>query len=125
MHFISRYYGSTIGVPASSGWMDSTTFELGDLYVQDNYCITDLNVKKSDIESTLNYSKTNTQKLVLNFTSCYLDGAFPPTYAGTAGRDINAWFKGVLNSTTGSTGVIVADFISADICELIYGRNFL
>lgn len=124
MLFISRFNGN-IGVPAYFGWQDSTTFEMGELYVQDNYCITDLEIKKQDILSALQFSKTNSSHLVLNFTSCYLDGAFPPTYAGTAGREINLWFKGVLKSTTGSTGVIVADFISADISKLIYGRNFL
>ena len=51
-------------------------------------CI-NIDIKKQDILSTIKYSKENNDKLVLNFTSCYLDYGFPPTYAGTSARLIN------------------------------------
>ena len=97
-------------------------FILNDLYVQDNYCINDIDVKKQDILNTIKYSKTNTDKLVLNFTSCYLDNAFPPTYAGTAARLINPWFYDVIDNDD-KLGIIVADFITLELAKSIYMRN--
>ena len=121
IYILSRY-DLEIGIPAYAGWADSATFELNDLYVQDNYCIDDINVKKEDILNTLNYSKNNTDKLVLNFTSCYLDNAFPPTYAGTAARLINPWFYDVIDNDD-KLGIIVADFITLELAKSIYMRN--
>ena len=83
----------------------------------------DVNAKEY-IESTINFSKNNKDKLVLNFTSCYLSNAFPPTYAGSAALEINPWLMGYLKNYNGKTGVIVADFITQDLAKAIYGRNF-
>ena len=124
MFFISRYYSNTIGISAYSGWLDSTTFELGDLYVQDNYCINDIETKKSDITNTLLFSKSNNDKLVLNFSSCYLDSGFPPTYALSTAKNINVWLNDYLQTFNGSTGIIVADYITAELAQTIYSRNF-
>ena len=120
--FILSRCNIDIGIPAYFGWADSTSFELNNLYVQDNYCINDIDVKKQDILNTIKYSKTNTDKLVLNFTSCYLDNAFPPSYAGTAARLINPWFYDVIDNDD-KLGIIVADFITLELAKSIYMRN--
>ena len=123
IYILSRY-DLEIGIPAYAGWADSATFELDDLYVQDNYCIDDINVKKEDILNTLNYSKNNADKLVLNFTSCYLDNEFPPTYAGKAARLINPWLIKQIDNND-KLGIIVADFITLELAQSIYMRNIV
>ena len=123
IYILSRF-NSTIGINAYEGWEDSTTFALNDLYVQDNYSIDDINIKKKDIESTINFSKDNKDKLVLNFTSCYLNNAFPPTYAGTAALTINPWLINKINNNKDTLGIIVADFINKELAESIYMRNY-
>ena len=124
IYILSRF-SSEIGIQAYMGWQDSTTFTIDNLYVQDNYCIDDIYIKKEDILNTLNYSKTNQDKLVLNFTSCYLDYGFPPTYAAPPAKDINPWLIKTINENDDSVGIIVADFISKEMASAIYKRNIL
>lgn len=123
IYVLSRY-NLEFGIPAYSGWVDDDTFELNGLYIQDNYCIEDIEEKKKDIVDTINYSNNN-DCLVLNFTSCYLDNAFPPTYAGTTARIINPWFIKYISSCDAKLGIIVADFMSADLAKSIYRRNII
>lgn len=123
IYILSRF-NSTIGINAYEGWEDSTTFALNDLYVQDNYSIDDINIKKKDIENSINFAKDNKDKLVLNFTSCYLNNAFPPTYAGTAALTINPWLINKINNNKDTLGIIVADFINKELAESIYMRNY-
>ena len=122
IHLMSRF-NVDYGIPAYFGWHDSTSFEMGDVYVQDNYCITDIDVKKNDILKAIEYSKTHSDKLVLNFTSCYLDNAFPPSYAGTTALSINPWLKEQLSNEK-DLGIMVCDFISDDLTKIIIERNF-
>ena len=125
IHILSRHY-LDFGYPSYSGWMDDTTFTLGELYVQDNYCIDSIEEKKEDIKSTINRSNdVSNDKLVINFTSCYLDNAFPPSYAGTAAKYINPWFNDYIKEHDDfKLGVVVSDFINKEIAELIYRRNY-
>ena len=111
------------GVPAYSGWADDTTFVLNDMYIQDNYNIQDIEEKKSDILSTIDFANQNSDKLVLNFTSCYLDTGFPPLYAGVAALEINRWFEDILDKDDRKVGIIVADFITESLSSKIYMRN--
>ena len=122
-YIISRYPGETIGIPAHENWKDSTTFVLGELYVQDNYCVLDTDAKIKDIQKTFEYSASNKERLVLNFASCYLDKAFPPSYAGTAAKDVNGWLKEHLDEQQGALGVVICDFITSELAEAIYERN--
>ena len=124
IYVISRY-DSTIGVKAHDGWKDSTSFEIGNMYIQDNYCISDIEEKKNDIINTINYANTNAEKLVLNFTSCYLDYGFPPTYAATAARLINPWFNYYINNHSLRLGIVISDFITEDMAKAIYKRNIV
>ena len=125
IHIISRY-GLDYGYPAYNGWSDDTTFTLNGLYVQDNYCLDNLEEKKQDILSTISVSNSSTNdKLVLNFTSCYLDNAFPPSYAGTAALGINPWFIDYIKEhSEDKLGIVVADFMTKELAESIYRRNY-
>lgn len=121
--FLISRYNSSIGVDAYVGWKDSTTFELNNFYIQDNYCIDDIEDKKNDIMKTLSYSNNNHDKLVLNFTSCYLDNAFPPSYSGTAASIINPWFNNLIKDNNDCLGVVIVDFMTNTLAQNIYKRN--
>lgn len=125
IYIISRH-NLDFGYPAYYGWNDDTTFTLNDLYVQDNYCVDSLEEKQNDIISAIAIANDITNnKLVINFTSCYLDVPFPPTYAGTIGRQINPWFINYVNEhSEDKLGIIVADFMSQELAESIYRRNY-
>lgn len=111
------------GISAYHNWKDSTTFELNNMYIQDNYCIDKIDIKKEDILKTIEFSKNNNDKLVLNFTSCYLDNDFPPTYAGKAAKHINPWLEETLNTHSENLGIIITDFMSKKLSKSIYERN--
>lgn len=111
------------GISAYHNWEDSTTFELNNMYIQDNYCIDKIDIKKEDILKTIEFSKNNNDKLVLNFTSCYLDNDFPPTYAGKAAKHINPWLEETLNTHSENLGIIITDFMSKKLSKSIYERN--
>lgn len=123
IYVLSRVSEVDFGYPAYSGWRDSTSFEIGNIFVQDNYRIDDLNVKKNDITECFKKSASLEYSLVINFSSCYIDSGFPPTYAGSSAKVINPWLKNEINNTKGCLGVIVSDFITEDLAEKIYGRN--
>ena len=125
IYILSRF-NTSIGIPAYFGWQDSTSFELGNLYIQDNYCINDVEVKMKDIKDTIAYSKANKDKLVLNFTSCYLENQMiPPLYAGTPALTINPWLELHLldEEKEGNLGIMIMDFMTLDLSRSIYRRN--
>ena len=124
IYIISRYADSTMGIPAYDGWEDSTSFSLGELYVQDNYKVDSSDVKIADIERTMAIADTCRHGLVFNFTSCYLTSGFPPTYAATPARDINPWLIERLSKEQRPQGVIVCDFITSEISKAIWEVNF-
>ena len=124
IYIISRYRGSTMGIPAYEGWADSTSFALGELYVQDNYKVENADVKIADIEAAMAVADSCTQGLVLNFTSCYLTSGFPPTYAATPAKTINPWLLDRLNLESRPQGVLVCDFITSEISKAIWEVNF-
>ena len=124
IYIISRYKDSTIGIPAYDGWADSTSFSLGELYVQDNYKVDSADAKIADIEATMALASDFDGGLILNFTSCYLTSGFPPTYAGTPAKTINPWLLERLNSEGNPLGVIICDFITSDISKAIWEVNF-
>ena len=122
--FILSRYSSTIGIDAYIGWQDDASFAFNNLYVQDNYYIDNVNDKIDDIQNTLNIAKTNKDKLILNFTSCYLSYGFPPTYSVPPAKKINPWFIKQVSQNTDSLGIIVADFITYEMANVIYRRNY-
>ena len=124
IYIVSRYEGSTMGIPAYNGWQDSTSFAIGDLYVQDNYKVESAEEKIADIESAMMVADTCSYGLVLNFTSCYLTSGFPPTYAATPAQAINPWLIERLTLEDRPQGVLVCDFMTSDLVKAIWEVNF-
>ena len=126
MHVVSRYKNASIGLPCYDGWEDDAAFELGDIYVQDNYCVADSVEKIVDIRNTYSIAMEREYALVLNYTSCYLETCFPPIYAGLPAHDINQDTQAAVSDeyAEGPLGVLVCDFITAELADVIIGRNF-
>ena len=123
--YIMSRFNASYGIPMYFGWEDSATFEIGDIYVQDNYNVGDVSYKITDIESVAETTKLGIYSLVLNYTSCYLNNqAFPPTYAGTPAMEINPWLYDYLTKSEGNIGVIITNFMTERLASAIYGRNF-
>lgn len=126
IHIMARYKNASVGLPCYDGWEDDTSFTLGDIYVQDNYRVSDAEEKTADIRNTYEVARTKTHTLVLNYTSCYLASCFPPIYAGLPAHEINRDTQNALSHeyATGPLGVLVCDFITAELADTIIGRNF-
>lgn len=121
--YIFDRYGLDYGIPLSN-WSDDTSFEVNNYYVQDYYCISDLKEKQEDIIKAIDYKNSN-DNIVINFTSCYLDYGFPPTYAGSSANKINPWFYEYINESNMKLGIVVMDFMTIDLAKAIYMRNYL
>lgn len=121
---VARYDGATMGIPCYDGWVNNASFTLGELYVQDHYKISHTDEKLPDIEQTLAVAAAQQHGLVLNHTSCYFDHGYPPSYAGNPARTIEPWLRLYLKETTGTTGVLVCDFMTSALAEIIIRRNF-
>lgn len=124
MHVIARYADATLGVPCYDGWKDDDSFVLNGLYIQDNYRVDSSEEKFYDIVTAFEEANTGEYALVLNYTSCYLTGGFPPIYAGLPAHDIHFWLRESLPLTDGPLGVLLCDFMTSELADLIIGRNF-
>ena len=126
IHIIARYKDASVGLPCYEGWRDDTTFALGDVFVQDNYCVSDTAEKMDDIRRTFAVATEGTHALVLNYTSCYIDPSFPPIYAGLPAHKINRDVVDILSDEYADAplGVLVCDFITSELSDAIIGRNF-
>lgn len=111
------------GVPIYSNWANDTTFTFDDFYIQDNYSVETAEEKKNDILSTIEYANNNSDKFVINFTSCNFDPGFPPNHAGAPALAINPWLTETVKNNTGKLGVLVIDFIDETLSKSIYMRN--
>ena len=125
IHIVARYKNATIGLPCYEGWVDDDAFTLGDIYVQDNYCVSDAQEKLASISCAYSVAIKEDHALVLNFTSCYLETGFPPIYAGLPAHDINpATEAAMAEYAPGPLGVLVCDFMTSELADAIIGRNF-
>ena len=124
VHIISRYSNSSIGVSASSGWADSTSFELGTLYVQDYYAISDVEGKINDIKNAFSVANERNYALVLNFTSCYLSDGFPPAHAPTTAKLINPILSELISNGEAEPCVFISDFVTPELIHQIINENF-
>ena len=126
IHIIARYENASIGIPCYDGWADDDTFVLGDIYIQDNYRVSNAEEKIADIRQTYSVAIEETHSLVLNYTSCYLSSCFPPIYAGLPAHDINLDTQNAIANEFGNgpLGVLVCDFITSELADTIIGRNF-
>ncbi len=128
---VSRYKGNTIGIPAYNGWIEhdkgskANTFDIPDsnLHIQDFFKIYDIEDKQKEIVSCFEYSSNNFDNLTLNFSSCYYLDSFPPTYAGTTAKLINGWLLKEIEGRN-NLGVIISDFVTSNLAEAVYKRNF-
>ena len=101
---LSRYSGSTIGIPAFNGWEDSTTFTLpNDIYVQDTFRITSALQKQEQIVRCF-YEGGHALKI--NFLSAYRTDTFPA-------QDINPWINNEI-SKFNDRGIVLYDFVTED-----------
>ena len=106
---LSRYSGSTIGVPAYTGWQDSTSFTLpNDIYVQDTYKIESKEEKQQEIVSC--FLETG-HALKINFLSAYRTNYIPPSYAPSAALDINPWINENISQYS-DRGIVLYDFVN-------------
>lgn len=124
LHVIARYDGATLGLPCHRGWTDDASFVLNNVYVQDNYRVESTGEKFYDIVTAYEAATAGEYTLVLNYTSCYLAKGFPPLYAGTPAHDIHFWIRESIPLISDPLGVLVCDFMTADLADLIIGRNF-
>lgn len=123
--FIMSRYNLSFGIPSYQGWSDDDTFTLNNMYIQDNYCVNSALEKIEDIKKTIEIKNSFNNQLVLNFTSCYLDNGFPPTYAGSMAKEINPWLSDYINNNNNlKLGITISDFVNEELVSLIIGSNF-
>lgn len=124
VHVISRYANSSLGIPASSGWQDSTHFELGELFVQDYYAVSSVEAKMASISIGFSRAHVPQYALVLNFTSCYLEDGFPPAHAPTTAKKVNPQLMDIFASGKAAPCAFLIDFITPELTRSIVELNF-
>lgn len=116
---LSRYSGSTIGIPAYNGWDDNTTFTLpNDIYVQDQYK-TDSDSKKAAV---INCFEKAGHALKINFLSGYNPSSFPPSYAPSIANSINPWIDENI-SKYNDRNIVLYDFVDSTSMKAFFGGN--
>lgn len=123
VYILNRFTSLDVGINGYNGWKDSTTFEIDSMLVQDNYCVDTIEEKINDIEKTLVNNDIESKTLKLNFTSCYLENSFPPTYAGTPARKINKWLMTYVEKNS-FQGILIMDFVTKELVEKVYMVNY-
>ena len=117
---LSRYKGSSVGIPAFTGWKDSKTFTLpNDIYVQDTYRITCKEEKQSEIINCFNETG---HALKINFLSAYHTNYFPPSYAPSNALNINPWINKEIEKYD-DRGIVLYDFICKENMLAFFGGN--
>ena len=113
----SRYAAPTIGVPCYTGWLDSNSFSLpNDIYVQDEYKVKDIVVKKEAIANC--FAETG-HALKINFLSGYKTSSFPPSYAPSVANEINPWIKEEIKNKN-DKGIVLFDFLTTELMEAFF-----
>ncbi len=116
IHLISRYQGSTIGVPAYDGWKVNDSFNMNGIYIQDEYKLKSIEHKKSVIKTCFEES-TLLYQMKINFLSGYLENSFPPSYAPSVANVINPWIMDELKLYPNNRGVVLFDFVTEELME--------
>lgn len=124
IYILARYRDASLGIPAYHGWQDSTDFDLNRMHIQDHYEISDIAVKQSDILAAIDKADSRQYSIVLNFTSCYLDHGFPPTWAAAPARTINPWLIQLCRTAESCSGIFVCDYITSELAAALIERNF-
>ena len=115
---LSRYDNPTIGVDLSPAkWKDDATFTIGDFFIQDQYKVSDIEVKKAAIEACF----ASTAKYRINFLSGYLTSGFPPSYAPSVAKEINPWIEKKL-PTVSKKGIVLFDFVTSGLLTSFFAE---
>ena len=119
--------GASFGINASSGWADNTTFTLSAgacvLSVQDYYNDESASAKWSAISAMFNRMKSQKNTYYLNFTSGYHSSAGIPNINAIK-DEVNPKLIEYLKTSPDFVGIVIVDYITAEIAELIYNVNF-
>lgn len=133
---LSRYGGSSApGIRLDPGFADNRTFEMNNgvaCRVQDHYNLgnnssSNLNTKWTEIEEQLNFAHSSAANntLCINFTSGYTTtlGIIPSitSVSNSVNPKLKAFFE---SAGKGCYGLLLSDFIAADLSELIFMTNF-
>lgn len=116
MVLFSRFQNPTIGIDWHTHWKDNASFSMDESYfVQDEYKVSDVESKKEAIRACLQ-SETNYR---VNFFSGYRTDSFPPSYAPSVAKEINAWAKDTLQNTS-HAGFAFFDFVTSDLMDAFF-----
>jgi 1-phosphatidylinositol phosphodiesterase len=124
IHLISRYSNNSMGIDATNGWADSTTFEHFGAFIQDCYKVSDENFKIEKMKIAFDAYNEGKYSMILNYSSCYFVDAFPPAHAPTAAKKINPILTDMLLNNKCTPCVYLCDFITPELAKLIIDQNF-
>lgn len=121
-----------LGIQAYNGWSDNTSFTIQNqestLQVQDAYQVSSNTDKWNAIHTLLNTSKNTdpaSGTLFLNFSSGYQKKLWVIPNIPSVSNEINPKLLNYFNQqTTSHFGVIITDFIHADLAKSIFNTNF-
>lgn len=125
---LSRFYApNNLGIQARHGWRDNTSFRIQNtnhtLIVQDNYKVGHLPNKRNAFLNLLTQSRQNNdiRNMYLNFASGYKPIFFIPQIPRVS-NFMNPFLKSHLSSAAKNkpNGVVITDFMDADLAKLIY-----
>ena len=125
----SRYEGSNYGVSLFQGWSKSGVFDLNVgtsvYHIQDFFSLENVESKWDKAKECLKFTTANILPNVytINFMSGYLDSGFPPSYSVPVAKYINKQAKDNIPNYS-NTGTVLFDFISEDLAQAVYARNF-
>ena len=122
-----RFGSASIGLNASN-WADDTTFSISgetNMRVQDNYNCDSASEKWTDVSTMLTEAKGgNASTLYVNFSSGYTSGLFGipsiTSISNSVNPNLNTFFS---SSEPGRYGIILMDFATAQLAQLIYSKN--
>lgn len=116
-----RRFSSTVaqGIDGTD-WADNATFVSGELHVEDNYVVTDNDLKWAAITDAL--AAATGDGWHLTYTSGYQTVQGLPNIE-LVSDDINARLDGYIESTAGPLGTLAMDFITADRAAAVVAHN--
>ena len=127
---LMRRYGTSgnFGINASSGWIDSATFNLNTgnftLSVQDYYRNSNADDKWAAIFAMFPRMKYQANTLYMNYTSGYVSGSMGIPNINTIKNGVNPKLIEYLKTAPDFVGIVVIDFVTPEIAKLVIDVNF-
>ena len=127
---LMRRYGTSgnFGINASSGWIDSATFNLNTgnftLSVQDYYRNSNADDKWAAILAMFPRMKYQANTLYMNYTSGYVSGSMGIPNINTIKNGVNPKLIEYLKTDPDFVGIVVIDFVTPEIAKLVIDVNF-